>query len=196
MKTKLTLCLSLALAASVFVPACSTPQTAQEGEYAFEVGYPTPEASQALYDEMDYQRAVQAYIWATPMLNSMGWRAGLARFGVIEENHKFIVFQDSMLPQHVVMTANQVTPYAWALLDLKKDGPMVVVVPPQDVLGGFCDFWQRALEDVGAPGPDRGKGGKYLALPPGYEASACHIHCDSSTALRRSSCSRTPWRGA
>jgi len=118
---------------------------------------------------MDYQRAVQAYIWATPMLNSMGFRAGLARFGVTEENHKFIVFQDSALPQHVIMTANQVTPYAWTLMDLKKDGPMVVVVPPKDALGGIVDFWQRALEDVGAPGPDRGKGGKYLILPPGYD---------------------------
>ena len=139
--------------------------------FEFEAGYPTPQASRALYDEMDYQRAVQAYIWATPMLNSMGFRAGLARFGVTEENHKFIVFQDSMLPQHVVMTANQVTPYAWALMDLKKDGPMVIVVPPKDVLGGFVDFWQRALEDVGAPGPDRGKGGKYLVLPPGYDGA-------------------------
>ena len=139
-----------------------------EERFAFEAGYPTPEASRALYDEMDYQRAVHAYIWATPMLNSMGWRAGLARFGVTEENHKFIVFQDSMYPQHTVMTGNQTTPYAFALMDLKKDGPMVVEVPPQDVLGGFVDFWQRALGDYGLPGPDRGQGGKYLVLPPGY----------------------------
>jgi hypothetical protein len=165
------------IAIAVLIGGCSPSEpestTAQdseaEGLFKFEAGYPTPDASQALYDEMDYQRAVQAYIWATPLLNSMGWRAGLARFGVTEHNHKFLVWQYSILPQHVVMTANQVTPYAWALMDLKKDGPMVVVVPPNDVLGGFCDFWQRALEDLGAPGPDRGKGGKYLILPPGYE---------------------------
>ncbi len=165
---KLAVCL---ITLSLLFAGCTTTEHASGPgrAFTFEAGYPTAEASKALYDEMDYQRAVQAYIWATPMLNSMGWRAGLARFGVTEENHKFIVFQDSMLPQHVVMTANQVTPYAWALMDLKKDGPMVVVVPPKDALGGFCDFWQRALEDVGAPGPDRGKGGKYLILPPGYD---------------------------
>ncbi len=141
-------CVALALATTAFAQ-----DSKPEERFKFEAGYPTPEASEALYDEMDYQRAVQAYIWATPMLNSMGMRAGLARFGVTEENHKFIVFQNSILPQHVVMTANQVTPYAFALMDLKKDGPMVVVVPPKDALGGFVDFWQRALEDVGAPGP-------------------------------------------
>ena len=115
---------------------------------------------------MDFQRAVQAYIWATPVLNSKGWRAGLARFGVDERKRNFLVLEDSALPQHVIMTVNQVTPYAWALMDLKEDGPMVAVVPPRDVLGGFCDFWQRALGDVGAPGPDGGEGGKYLILPP------------------------------
>ena len=63
------------------------------GKLDFVNGYPTDATSKQLYDRMDFQRAVQAYIWATPMLNSMGFRAGLARFGVTEENHKFIVFQ-------------------------------------------------------------------------------------------------------
>ena len=143
--------------------------TATVQEFEFEAGYPTAESSQALYDEMDYQRAVQAYIWATPMINSMGMRAAFAGYGVTEHNRKIMAFEYSLLPQHIWMTANSTTPYFWTLMDLKKSGPMVAEVPPQDVLGGFYGFWMRALEDFGLPGPDRGEGGKYLILPPEYE---------------------------
>ena len=54
--------------------------------------YPTAEAFRALYDEMDYQRAVQAHIGATPLLNSMGFRAGLRRYGATERNNKILLF--------------------------------------------------------------------------------------------------------
>ncbi len=138
-------------------------------DFEFEAGYPEPDTSIALYDEMDYQRAVQAYIWATPLLNSMGFRAGLGRYGVNETNGKFLVFEQSLNPNQIVMTANQTTPYFWTLLDLKTNGPMVAVIPPGEILGGFVDFWHRAIGDYGPVGPDRGKGGKYLILPPGYE---------------------------
>ena len=154
------------IVALVAMAALATTATAQE--FKFEAGYPTDESSHALYDEMDYQRAVQAYIWATPMLNAMGMRAGFHRYGVTEHNRKLLVFEYSLLPQHIWMTANSTTPYLWPMFNV-KDGPWVVEIPPETVLGCFYDFWNRALEDFGLPGPDRGKGGKYLILPPGYE---------------------------
>jgi hypothetical protein len=60
---------------SLLIAGCATTEhTSSTGEdFKVVAGYPTIEASEALYDEMDYQRAVQAYIWATPMLNSMRW---------------------------------------------------------------------------------------------------------------------------
>ena len=87
--------------------ALTLATTAIAQDFKFEAGYPTPAASQALYDEMDYQRAVQAYIWATPMLNSMGFRAGIGAYGVNEKNGKFIVFEQSLNPQQIAMTANK-----------------------------------------------------------------------------------------
>jgi hypothetical protein len=45
---------------------------------------------------------------------------------------------------------------------------MVFETPP-DSLGLFDDLWFRWVIDFGAPGPDRGMGGKYLLLPPGYD---------------------------
>ena len=66
----------------------------------------------------------------------------------------------------LMLTPNADTVYVMAFLDLTK-GPMVLEVPPR-VLGGIDDYWQRWVIDTGVPGLDRGEGGKYLIVPPGY----------------------------
>ena len=147
--------------------AGSTSPTAPQ--YPFVAGYPTETASEALYDEMDLQRATQAYIWSVSLANSMGFRNGMADFGVTEQNRKLLVFENAALPQQSILTANSVTPYFWGLFDLAADGPMVVHMPAETVLGGFVDFWMRGMADFGAPGEDAGKGGDYLFLPPNYD---------------------------
>ena len=41
----------------------------------FEAGYPTRETTRRVFDEFDYQAAVQTYVWSTPILGSMGaWK--------------------------------------------------------------------------------------------------------------------------
>jgi len=47
-------------------------------------------------------------------------------------------------------------------------GPLVLEVPPK-VLGLIDDMWYRFVIDLGFVGPDKGAGGKYLLLPPGYK---------------------------
>jgi hypothetical protein len=42
---------------------------------------PTPETRQKLYDELDYQRAVQAVIWAEPAINSALFRQAMEVVG-------------------------------------------------------------------------------------------------------------------
>ena len=52
---------------------------------------------------------------------------------------------------------------------------MAVEIPPAEggsITGTIFDAWQLALEDVGPAGADKGKGGKYLILPPGYGGTA------------------------
>ena len=44
------------------------------GKLVFDHDVPSRESQELLFDEMDFQRAVQAYIWATPVLNSMAYR--------------------------------------------------------------------------------------------------------------------------
>ena len=65
------------------------------------------------------------------------------------------------------LTPNTESIYCGTWLDL-KDGPMVVESPP-NTLGMLNDFFFRYVADLGNAGPDRGKGGKYLFLPPDYE---------------------------
>jgi hypothetical protein len=48
-----------------------------------------------------------------------------------------------------------------------KQGPLVLETPP-NVLGVIDDHWFQYVGDVGNAGPDKGKGGKFLLLPPGY----------------------------
>ena len=65
------------------------------------------------------------------------------------------------------LTANADTYYIWSYLDLSK-GPLVVEAPP-GMLGIIDDMWWNWISDFGLPGADRGQGGKYLLLPPGYD---------------------------
>jgi hypothetical protein len=71
-------------------------------------------------------------------------------------------------PQQRVFTPNSDTPYAGMPLDL-SGGPMVMELPPGPLMSATNDLNQRWVMDSGLPGPDKGKGGKHLILPPGYK---------------------------
>jgi len=85
-------------------------------------------------------------------------------------NHILPVWKDRLNTKTKVTTPNSDVVYAMSYLDL-KDGPVVVEVPAK-LQGMFCNFWHRPICDVGFVGPDKGKGGKYLLLPPGFKGKA------------------------
>ncbi len=135
-------------------------------ELQFPGGYPTAESSARLFDELDFQRAVQVYLWALPAMNIDAMRQGSeAAFGA--GNHILPVWKDRLNTKTRVTTPNSDVVYAMSYLDL-KDGPVVVEVPPK-LQGMFDDFWHRPIADVGFVGPDKGEGGKYLLLPPDFK---------------------------
>jgi hypothetical protein len=70
-------------------------------------------------------------------------------------------------PLQVGYTLNSDTPYGPMLLDL-RDGPIVIELPPGPLICIAIDLNQRWILDMGLPGPDTGKGGKHLIVPPGY----------------------------
>jgi hypothetical protein len=134
-------------------------------EYTFEHGYPSGEAVSALYDELDYQRAVQAYVWAVPLVNAVAFMRGLVEAGVTPGEPSLLVFDQALTPKQVVMTANSEVIYAFTVLDLARTGPLVIDMP-EGALGGSCDLWMRAIVDIGV-GPAHGQ--RVLMLPPDYE---------------------------
>jgi len=65
------------------------------------------------------------------------------------------------------LTPNTVSVYMATWLEL-GDEPMVIETPP-NVLGLIDGMFFEYVTDFGNAGPDRGKGGKFLILPPGFE---------------------------
>jgi hypothetical protein len=128
-------------------------------------GNPDAKAVEMLYDNLDFQRGVEAFLNTLQGASLVGLRRGLqeagAKVGTVG------VFETLMDSKSLFLTANVDTVYAMAWLDLSK-GPLVLESPP-DTLGIVDDFWFRYVADLGNAGPDRGKGGKYLFLPPGYK---------------------------
>ena len=96
------------------------------GELEFTSGYPTDETSQKLYDELDFQRAVQAYLWALPMA-SYGAMAD-AHIAVGCGSSAVVVAENSAEQQQLILTANQDTVYMSGVLDMRQ-GPMVMELP-------------------------------------------------------------------
>jgi hypothetical protein len=136
-------------------------------EGGFAGGYPTLATVDKLRDELDYQRATQAYIWAMPLVSYAQW------LNVHEQTFKAtdgdIVLYKSPKAKQGILTANVTTPYAISFADLTRTGPLVFEVPAGQSAGVINDMWQRAIADFGISGPDGDKGTTYLILAPGTE---------------------------
>src|SRR5262245_17293069 len=137
------------------------------GDFEFKGGYPTPAADDALLDQTKSNRAGEVYLTQLPAVSIIESRRGAHNFGAKKSNQA-IIWEQLMDAETLVLTANTETVYGTGFLDLKGDGPTVVEAPPK-MLGAAMDTLQRFLVDIGPLGPDKGNGGKYLFLPPGYK---------------------------
>jgi hypothetical protein len=138
------------------------------GPLGFEGGYPTDAAVVRLYDEMDFQRATQAYIWAIPIVSFMKWQERQETVFGMEDGD--LVELRSFRDRMGILTPNATTTYLIGFLNLERTGPLIIDYPSGPTAGGVLDMWQRPVTDLGLTGPDQGAGGKYLILPPGQEA--------------------------
>jgi hypothetical protein len=146
--------------------AISTPDEIDSrlGKLKFTDGIPTADTADKLYDHLDFTRGVDAFLNSFSGVSMYAIRKGFRDAGI--PDNSVLIFSALMDSKSLFLTANCDTIYFWGYVDLSK-GPLVVEVPP-DSLGIFNDMWFRWVGDFGAPGPDRGVGGKYVLLPPGY----------------------------
>lgn len=146
--------------------ACDA-QPRSGGAYDFVRGYPTDAAAQKAQDDADFQRAVSAYRFWYPTVSMEGIFNGNRQVGLADGQAMGIAATG---PRQVGFTLNSDTPYGSAVLDLAK-GPMVIELPPGPFIGLVDDHNQGWVMDLGLPGPDAGRGGRHLVLPPGYRGT-------------------------
>ncbi len=153
--------------AADFTPASDTIET-NFGTLEFVGGsFPTAETATRIYDELDLQRATQAYMDFYPALSAYSIVKAQIRDFQFATSSDIGVFADFMQSSENYLTGNNSTVYAVASLDLKLDGPTVVEIPP-GMMGNANDAHFRFLTDFGPTGPDQGRGGNYLFVPPGH----------------------------
>lgn len=139
------------------------------GDIELQDSYFDDEASQRLFDEMDYQRASQAYIWSMPLVGFATWRDRQGEAFDVENLTDFVVLE-SLKEKRGVVTGNLTTPYIINFSNL-SDGPIQIEYPAGQTAGGALDFWQRPVFDLGLTGPDEGNGATYVIVGPDDDPS-------------------------
>jgi hypothetical protein len=135
------------------------------GTLEFKDGAPSKGALEKAYDHILFTHAYNAFVNTMQGVSVVAARRGFLGAGVMD--NEILIFSELMDAKSLFLTANADTVYFLGFMDVSK-GPMVFEVPPK-VLGTLDDMWFRWVADFGLPGPDRGTGGKYLILPPGYD---------------------------
>jgi hypothetical protein len=149
------------------------------GSIELQHSYFDDDASRRLYDEMDYQRACQAYIWSMPLVSMTAWRNNQGKAYGVTKDTDFVVLE-SLREKRGIVTANLTTPYIFAFISVKS-GPLEISYPPGKTAGGVLDFWQRPVFDLGLTGPDKGQGATYIVVgpeddPAKYRQDGVHVY--------------------
>jgi hypothetical protein len=137
------------------------------GRLEFRDGLPRPGTVTTVYDALDLMRGIEVFLNAVPGASLVAMRRGMRAAGI--SSPRVIGFTEPRANSGALfLTPNTETTYGLAFLDLRAWGPTVIEAPAQS-LCVVDDFWFRYVADMGIAGPDRGEGGKYLFLPPGYD---------------------------
>jgi hypothetical protein len=159
----------------------------------FKNDYPTKETASILQKELAFQRATQTYLWSLPAVNMVAMKEGHEALMDGEGYYKLGIYEDRLKPNTLITTPNSDVIYGLGWINMKDHGPMIIEAPER-MQALINDMWHKALVgpineqdgqpykgDIGLPGPDRGKGGLYLILPPGesradYDAKKYFIY--------------------
>lgn len=159
---------------AMFTAGCAEPQKTQAQATTIETrigtlsfthdfanGYPTHDTVDILFNEMDFQRACQAYLWGVPIVGFAEWQyIHESTFGAKNGD---VVYYPDYRSKMGILTANATTPYAASFINLAETGPIVIDMPKAEVRGATHNMWQIAIASMVEPG-------KYLFHAPGTDA--------------------------
>ena len=100
-------------------PAITIPDSVETrlGTLKFKDGFPDDPTVQKVYDNLDFQHGVQAFLTAMPAASLAAIRKGLRTVG--PDNQTVAIFETLMDPRSLFLTANTESIYAMAWLNLK-----------------------------------------------------------------------------
>ncbi len=154
----------LAICVFATMISCNKQQSSQES-------IQKTETESSIEYQLMVQRATQAAIWAMPAVALVDFVKATRR-DLGGDYNDVLYLTKPFESNHGFLTANDVTAYAWGNINIAK-GPVVLEVPAAtdkvSYFGSIVNAWFQPIEDIGPSGADKGKGGKYLLVPPGYE---------------------------
>lgn len=136
----------------------------RHGVLEFNDGVPSEKTASKVYETLDFTRALNVYNNSFRGASALAIKKGMQSMGA--GSGDIVIFEQLMDANSLFLTANADTVYYLGWIDL-SNGP-VVIEQPSNGLGTINDMWFSWVIDIGKPGPDRGMGGKYLIVGPGY----------------------------
>lgn len=149
------------------IDAIGAPESIETsiGTLDFEDGAPSAATAQKVFDALDFTNALNVYNNSFRGASALGMHKGFQSIGA--DYNDVVITSELMNSASLFLTGNADTVYYLSVIDLSK-GPMVIE-QPSDGVGTINDMWFSWIIDVGGPGPDRGRGGKYLIVGPEYD---------------------------
>lgn len=160
----------ISIATLFFITACKKENTVENNSSQNNGSSQKMEFhAENIKEKILYNRAVDAAIWGIPAVN---FQLMYKEMEKLNGSYNQIVYWPGLLNwKNQTLTPNQDVIYLMPFFNTEK-GPVVLEIPPADngiFNGSVMNCWQGAIEDVGPGGMDKGKGGKYIILPPGYD---------------------------
>ncbi len=115
--------IALAVLASAFMVACGRPAEPVERFVYDSKGYPDQKTVENLFEEMDYQRAVQAYLWGIAPMTTAGQHKMAEYYGIDGKFDFLSIYQDT--GNKGQLTPNTLVRYVFNFINLKETGPAV-----------------------------------------------------------------------
>jgi hypothetical protein len=146
----------------------NTVETELLGTLDFFDGMPSDETVRKTIDFLDTSRAAEAFLTGMPATSIYAMLEGMKQAGA--EPGDLVLWENYGDARTLALTFNTSTPYAFAEINV-RDEPMIVEVPPGQLVGAVDDAFFRHVTDLGATGPNRGTGGKWLFAGPDFSGS-------------------------